>query len=84
MEMEMKMKDIKTGEVFCIEGTKSYPKLKLDIGYVDMRDEIRNTHDLDCDCDLMTEEEVKKEFKKYNLDTDDIKTMKEVLMEKYN
>jgi len=81
----MEMKDIKTGDIFCIEGSKSYPKLKLDVGYVDMRDEIRSVHDLKgFDCNLMTEEEVKKEFKKYNLEADDIKTMKEVLMEKYN
>jgi len=81
----MEMKDIKTGDIFCIEGSKSYPKLKLDVGYVDMRDEIRSVHDLKgFDCNLMTEEEVKKEFKKYNLKADDIKTMKEVLMEKYN
>ena len=79
------MKDIKTGDIFCVEGSKSYPKLKLDVGYVDMRDEIRSVHDLKgFDCNLMTEEEVKKEFKKYNLEADDIKTMKEVLMEKYN
>jgi len=81
----MEMKDIKTGDIFCIEGSKSYPKLKLDVGYVDMRDEIRSVHDLKgFDCNLMTEEEVKKEFKKYNLEADDIKTMKEVLMEKFN
>ena len=81
----MEMKDIKTGDIFCVEGSKSYPKLKLDVGYVDMRDEIRSVHDLKgFDCNLMTEEEVKKEFKKYNLEADDIKTMKEVLMEKFN
>lgn len=37
---EMLVKDIPTGKVFAIEGTKSYPKLKLGIGYIDMRDHI--------------------------------------------
>ena len=38
----MKVKDVKIGEVFNIENTPSYPKLKIEGGYVDMRDEIVN------------------------------------------
>lgn len=35
-----KISDMKLGQIFAIEGTKSYPKLKLKKGYVDMRDGI--------------------------------------------
>lgn len=38
----MIMTDLPTGTVFTIENTPSYPKLKIDGGYVDMRDEIVN------------------------------------------
>ena len=38
----MKMKEVKIGEIFNIENTPSYPKLKIDGGYVDMRDDIVN------------------------------------------
>ena len=35
--------DLKTGDVFAIEGSISYPKLKLIEGYIDMRDRIVNS-----------------------------------------
>ncbi|MCK5016389.1 MAG: hypothetical protein KAS32_04880 [Candidatus Peribacteraceae bacterium] len=35
-----KISDVEPGQVFAIEGTKSYPKLKLKKGYIDMRDAI--------------------------------------------
>lgn len=35
--------DLKTSDVFAIEGSISYPKLKLNEGYVDMRDRIYNS-----------------------------------------
>jgi len=38
----MTIDDIKKGEIFTIEETPSYPKLRLESGYVDMRDEIVN------------------------------------------
>ena len=41
------MKDfnkIKTGTIFTIGETPSYPKLKINNGYVDMRDDIVNTN----------------------------------------
>lgn len=38
----MKLTDVQTGDVFNIENTPSYPKLKIDGGYVDIRDEIVN------------------------------------------
>ena len=39
----MTIDDVKTGEIFNIENTPSYPKMKLESGYIDMRDEIVNT-----------------------------------------
>ncbi len=36
----MKFSELPTGTIFAIEGTHSYPKLKLNTGYVDIRDEI--------------------------------------------
>ena len=38
----MKFDEIKTGKIFNLGNTPSYPKLKTDKGYVDMRDEIVN------------------------------------------
>jgi len=76
----MKISEIKSGEIFCIGGTKSYPKLKLDVGYVDMRDEIRKDDEStmnNFDCRLMTNEEVETEFKKYGMSMDDVKEIKE-------
>lgn len=39
----MKLKELKRGTVFNIENTPSYPKLKVEDGYVDIRDNIKNT-----------------------------------------
>lgn len=36
----MKVKDVPIGSIFTIEETPSYPKLKLKISYIDMRDRI--------------------------------------------
>jgi len=81
----MKMIEIKAGQIFCIEGSKTYPKLRLDVGYVDIRDEIRSVHDLkDYDCDLMTEKEIETEFKKYGMTMDDVKNLKKELSVKFN
>lgn len=38
----MKLNELKTGNIFNIENTPSYPKLKVDGGYIDLRDEIVN------------------------------------------
>ena len=83
----MKMIDIKASEIFCIEGTKTYPKLKLDIGYVDMRDEIlqrslANTANINCE--LMSEGAIAEEFKKYGMNPDDVKNLKRELSVKFN
>ena len=83
----MKIIDIKAGEIFCIEGTKTYPKLKLDIGYVDMRDEIlqknlANTANINCE--LMNWKEIDTEFKKYGMTIDDVRNLKRELSIKYN
>ena len=38
----MELNELKTGDIFTIEDTLSYPKLKIVGGYVDIRDEIVN------------------------------------------
>lgn len=84
----MKVNEIKSGQIFCIEGSKSYPKLKLDVGYVDMRDEIVQrceSHTMNFDCELMTEKEVETEFKKYGMTMlDDVRNLIRELNEKFN
>jgi len=83
----MKINKIRSGQIFAIEGTKDYPKLKLDIGYIDMRDKILNRHDgilRALEAQLMTDSEINKKFKKYNMSTKDWKDMKKRLLEKYN
>lgn len=37
----MKLNDLQTGDIFTIDETPSYPKLKTDYGYIDMRDELK-------------------------------------------
>jgi len=83
----MKINKIRSGQIFAIEGTKSYPKLKLDIGYIDMRDEILNRHDgilKAIEVQLMTDSEVNEEFKKYSMSTKDWKNLRKRLLGKYN
>jgi hypothetical protein len=83
----MKINEIKAGEVFYIGGSKTYPKLKLDIGYVDMRDEIPQgceAHTMNFDCELMTEKEIETEFKKYGMTIDDVKNLKRKLSLRFN
>jgi len=62
----MNFKEIKTGVVFTIGETPSYPKLKTDSGYVDMRDEIINNNPnqavLSADCRELTIDEIAKIF----------------------
>jgi len=50
--------DIVTGEIFTIGNTPSYPKLKTDYGYIDIRDEIKKTGDCKFPVRLMTDEEI--------------------------
>lgn len=40
----MVLKELKTGTIFNIENTPTYPKLKTNDGYVDMRDDIINNN----------------------------------------
>jgi len=70
----MTIDDVKKGEVFAIEGTTSYPKLKLENGYIDMRDEIVNeTGDTvkGKGVQLMTVEEVSKKCGLRDIETED-------------
>ena len=83
----MKIINIEAGEIFCIEGSKSYPKLKLDIGYVDIRDEIVQrceAHTMNFDCELMTEGAVAEEFRKYGMTANDLKNLKRELSIRFN
>lgn len=83
----MKINEIRTGQIFAIEGSKLYPKLRLDVGYVDMRDEIVNRHEsmiIPLEVQVMTNSEVKREFKKYGMSTKDWKDLRKKLLEKYN
>ena len=68
----MKFNEIKLGTVFTIGETPSYPKLKTDTGYVDMRDEIVNNNPnavvLSTDCRELSVEEMAKEFETTQFD----------------
>lgn len=83
----MKISEIKAGEIFCIEGSKTYPKLRLDLGYVDMRDEIVQkceAHTINFDCELMSEGAVAEEFRKYGMTMNDVKDLKRELSVRFN
>ncbi len=83
----MKINKIRSGQIFAIEGTKSYPKLKLDIGYIDMRDKTLNRHDgilRALEVQLMTNSEICMTFKRLGMSTKDWKDLRKKLLEKYN
>lgn len=60
----MTLLQAKEGQIFAIGGTRSYPKLKLKVGYVDLRDEIYNRKPSDWDIEIITKEELYTDFKK--------------------
>ena len=59
----MKITNIPKGDIFAIDNTTSYPKLKLAEGYIDMRDGIVNTTNLNQEATIMTMEETAKIYK---------------------
>jgi len=83
----MKIDEIKAGEIFCMGGSKTYPKLKLDVGCVDIRDGIARrdeAHTRSFDCESMTEKEIEIEFKKYGMTMDDVRNLIRELSVKFN
>ena len=59
----MKITNVPKGDIFAIDNTTSYPKLKLQVGYIDIRDGIVNTTNLDHEATIMTMEETAEIFK---------------------
>jgi len=60
----MKLTELKAGDLFCIEDTPTYPKLKIKGGYVDIRDAIVNRKG-NCDhreVSILTCEDIAKAF----------------------
>jgi len=83
----MKMDEIKAGEIFCMGGSKIHPKLKLDVGCVDIRDEIvrrDEAHTRSFDCELMSEGAIAEEFRKYGMTMDDVNNLRRELSIKFN
>lgn len=54
----MKINDFKKRQFITIGETPTYPKLKLEVGYIDIRDDIINKTNLDFPAREMTTEEV--------------------------
>ena len=78
----MKFNEIKTGTIFTIWETPSYPKLKTNSGYVDLRDEIINNNPnhavLSNDCRELKTNEIAEKFETTNEEIDSwIKEKKE-------
>lgn len=73
----MKFEEIKIGTIFNLDDTPSYPKLKIDGGYVDMRDGIVNTNPnpavLSAKITLMNEDDLTNQFNKGGFSIEDIK-----------
>ena len=78
----MKLQEIKIGEFFAIENTKSYPKLRTEYGYIDVRDEIKKEcKDLPWELSLMTDDEILKGFgEKYGFTKAEISKLKKELL----
>jgi len=59
----MKLSELEKGTIFTIGETPSYPKIRTDYGYLDMRDRIKkNCDDLPWEIRVMEKEEVAKQF----------------------
>lgn len=62
-EQMRKISDLEKGQIFAIEGTRTYPKLKLYQGYIDIRDKIRKERPVqDFDVEVISKEELYKDF----------------------
>ena len=57
----MKINDFKKGQFITVGETPTYPKLKLENGYIDVRDDIVNKNNLDFEAREMLKEEVLKQ-----------------------
>ena len=65
----MKLNQIQVGQFFTIDNTPTYPKLRTDYGYIDVRDGIKKEcEDLPWDLEIMTNERVFEEAKKGGLE----------------
>jgi hypothetical protein len=60
--MEKKIEEFNKGQLITIEETPSYPKLKLEKGYIDIRDDIINKNNLEFEAREMSKEEVLKQL----------------------
>jgi hypothetical protein len=59
----MKFEELNIGDVFTIDSTPSYPKLKTKNGYIDMRDDIIKEYDtLRWDVERMSLQDLSKQF----------------------
>ena len=62
----MKLKEIKTGQFFTIDDTPTYPKLRTNYGYIDVRDEIKKEcEDLSWNLEIMTDAQVWEQAQKW-------------------
>ena len=65
----MKLNQIQVGQFFTIDNTPTYPKLRTDYGYIDVRDEIKKEcEDLPWDLETMSDERVFKKVQKWGLE----------------
>jgi hypothetical protein len=59
----MKLSELEPGSIFTIGETPSYPKLRTEYGYLDMRDQIKKVcDDLPWSIRPMSKEEVARQF----------------------
>lgn len=61
----MKLNELEKGTIFTIGETPSYPKIRTDYGYLDMRDKTRkicNNFDIQWDIRIIEKEELVKQF----------------------
>ena len=76
------LKELKIGEIFTIEETPSYPKLKIDGGYVDIRDDIVNTSGNNDKRDVRIET-IKEISEIFNESEADIRTLMDIKNRQY-
>lgn len=62
----MKYSELEPGDLFCIDGSRSYPKRKTEAGHIDLRDALANTSggNPEWDVEIMLAADVEVELKR--------------------
>ncbi len=79
----MKVKEVKTGEIFCIDNTLVKPKLKLKEGYIDMASQIIWVCREEVEAEILTDMQIMTVQRKWRITAEEFEKHKQKLIKKY-